>query len=447
MAIIADLGHHFSAAPSWTALSEFFVLFGPVFKTWQDMNQFNNVWSQDDLSWSAFTFWIAILSMGMGTTASGALPNGTARIFVGFYLVNRLTMLLLNLYYMFLFPKFVFNFVGTIIQILVPSFFWLAGFFTFPNYSVTMALWWTAVLLDLAVTAVFVLFIRYWDVWACGKWFGWRMPTYRTALNIEHTAERMGLLIILALGEYAVAILYTNIGTDLDFYLFGKAIFGLLIAMCRELETNAAFSSFRSLTFFSPSSSLTSKPPVRWVYFDGLTKISQHALRRHALAGVGWMMLHFPLSGFIILNGSTSAMLISLRDYGTTYNSYYASASKEKPRLLELRAVGGDSTAQYLTSAYAWAFCATLAVIMVLFTVIAACHVWPPNATITPSWVKRGAALTAALIVVLVPLAYKNLSSLGLLAITGTVSLVLIVFEMFAAMKKGKKRIERTGSV
>ena len=34
VAIVADLGHHFSADPSWSRLSYFFLLFGPVFRTW-----------------------------------------------------------------------------------------------------------------------------------------------------------------------------------------------------------------------------------------------------------------------------------------------------------------------------------------------------------------------------------------------------------------------------
>jgi low temperature requirement protein LtrA len=250
----------------------------------------------------------------MEVTAAAALPNGPVRIFLGFYLVNRCTMLLLNLYYMFLFPRFQFNFAVNILGIMLPAVFWLSGFmFSSTSYGTAVGLCWTGLALDLLLPGVWVLLFRYWDVWSFGKLFGWKLPEHRTALNVEHTAERQGLFIILSLGEYAVAILYSNIGGDLDMYLFGKAILGLLIAM-----------------------------GLRWIYFEGLLKIQQHALRRHAVAGrlwtvvhrsksllnlpfflgVIWGILHFPLSACIILNGSTSAALIAATDYGTSYNKY-----------------------------------------------------------------------------------------------------------------------------
>lgn len=239
-------------------------------------------------------------AIGMGITAAGALSDGPAQVFIGFYLVHRLSFLLLNLYYMFLFPKFRFNFIVNILSILIPAAFWLAGFFIVPqNEPLAIAIWWGGVLSEIVMQVLSVFIVRYWDVWGCGRIFGWKLPEYRTALNIEHLTERGGLLIILALGEYAVAIVYSQIGADLDFYLMGKAILGLLIAM-----------------------------GLRWVYFDGLSKIEQHAVRRHAVAGVVWNVLHFPIAAFLILNGAISSALIASRDYGMTYNKYYPASTK-----------------------------------------------------------------------------------------------------------------------
>jgi hypothetical protein len=100
----------------------------------------------------------------------------------------------------------------------------------------------------------------------------------------------------------------------------------------------------------------------------------------------------------------------------------------------------------YLTSAYAWAFGATLAMTMVLFTVISKLHVFAPTGTIAPNWMKQTGGIVAVVIIILVPLAWKNLSTLELLAIMAAVTTALVVFEMFALMKKGTKRIERTMS-
>jgi hypothetical protein len=100
----------------------------------------------------------------------------------------------------------------------------------------------------------------------------------------------------------------------------------------------------------------------------------------------------------------------------------------------------------YLTSAHAWSFGATLAMTMVLFTAISKLHVFAPTGTIAPNWMKQAGGLVAVVVIILVPLAWKNLNTLDFLAIMAAVTTALVVFEMFALMKKGKKRVERSMS-
>ncbi|KAI9027778.1 bacterial low temperature requirement A protein-domain-containing protein [Hyaloraphidium curvatum] len=411
VAVIAKLGHHFSPAPSWTTLDEYFVLFGPVLRTWFDWTSFNNIWASDDLFTSALTFWIATLVVGMGVCAGQVFTMGTGRLFIAFYLVNRLTMFLLHAFYFVLFPKFRFNLLASMINVVLPSLVYLGAWITFPtDYSLTMALLWIGILMEMFLYTAMVFMIRYWDVFGPGK-LGFSLPEYRTALNIEHVAERHGLFVIIALGEYAVGVIYTQIESTLDWFRFGKAICGLLIAMC-----------------------------LRWVYFEGISKIQRHALRRHALAGLFWVNLHFPLFGFIILSGAVSGALVAAND-GLTYNQYLSS----KPKLMP-RAGDGDSL-PYLSSAYAWAFCGTLAPILLLLTLLSVTHVYPADGhTVTPGWVKKGAGIASAVLIALIPLGYKNLNSFTLMAIVASICVVLTVFEMFARVRRGK-HVERVGSV
>lgn len=401
VAIVAKLGNHYTEAPSWARLSDFFVLFAPVWRVMADFNVYNNVFATDDVASSIFIGWTAALVIGMGVTASAALPKGTGNAYIAFYLANRLTYLATYGFFFILFPKFRISLMLSLIAILVPSLLWLAGLLLYDvNYSAMIGCFWAALLLEFGLTAAAEIGIRTWsDSWL-QKRTGWAAPEYRIALNIEHTTERQGLFVIVALGEFVVALLFDY--EILEFYLYGKAVLALITAMC-----------------------------LQWMYFDGVSKIQQHALRRHTAAGAAWNALHFPFNCFVILAGANAASIVTMEDHGRTSHAKRA----ESPEYSQLN------------ESLAWSFCGSLAAAYVCLVLISLTHEYNTEYIVLGP-IRKGVSLIIVSLFALLPLAWQKLTSLTLMAIVAGANSAWVTFEMFAKIPKpGKGKGKLTFSI
>ncbi|KAI9010202.1 hypothetical protein DFJ74DRAFT_645947 [Hyaloraphidium curvatum] len=329
--IVARLGAHFATAPSWTRLSDFFMLLAPIFRTMADFNIYHDIFASDDIVSNIVTAWIAGCVIGMGVTASAALPFGTGRAYVAFYLISRCTWIAVYSIYMILFPRFRASLLLTVISILLPS-------------------------LLSSPTATTPSCRR------CGgrHLFSILPSTPRwssacAAINIEHTTERMGLFVILALGEFVVALIFDY--PVFEGFLYAKAVLGLLTAMCLQ-----------------------------------------------------WM------------------------DRGTTYASYHSVA-----RRIEIRAADDKEPKKYMTADYAWSFCGSMAASYFSFFLLSFTHIYPESDALVPGWARKLAGLVVVLTFALLPLAYAEMTSLELMIGVASVSAALVVFEMFAKVRAGKR--------
>jgi hypothetical protein len=60
-------------------------------------------------------------------------------------------------------------------------------------------LFWGVLLLEFFINGFLEIAVRHVAEWKFAKKLGLKAPAYRPALNIEHTTERQGLFVILAL--------------------------------------------------------------------------------------------------------------------------------------------------------------------------------------------------------------------------------------------------------
>jgi hypothetical protein len=107
---------------------------------------------------------------------------------------------------------------------------------------------------------------------------------YRLALNIEHWIERLGLFVIIILGELVVSVYGISSNSSGFSYMYLDTSLGLLIAMA-----------------------------FQWIYFallDGYGGRFVHPVRSHRLSGFTWTFLHLPMTFALMAAGVGTGILI-----------------------------------------------------------------------------------------------------------------------------------------
>lgn len=197
---------------------------------------------------------------------------------------------------------------------------------------------------------------------------------FSTAVNIEHTSDRMTALYIIVLGEFLnSAILNAPAGFGIH-PSAGKAILVCIIA-------------------FS----------LNWLYVhnDG-TIVNTHAIRRSAWSAVGYLFLHEPLCASLVLSGDIAAEFIT----------------------------EGELEEHSLH----WIFCSGMAIGMLCLWLLAQCTLGRQDLK-WPKQVRLIMRLADAIIFVLLPL--SDLHTLDTLLVIGLLLIFTVVWENIGSLPNG----------
>ncbi|GAA5908283.1 hypothetical protein JCM6882_006791 [Rhodosporidiobolus microsporus] len=190
------------------------------------------------------------------------------------------------------------------------------------------------------------------------------------AINVEHSVERMNLIIIIVLGEMILNITFFAISDQAGLHLeYLRSIFGLIIAYA-----------------------------LHWVYMDvDSSRTFLHALRRNWFTAVWWQQLHFPLAAALV---TVSVAMASL--------------------------VKDDASVQSMR----WVFGSCLAIVLVTLTLIATLNrpLDRAHSALIPRRIRLLFRFSTSIICTLLPLA-PDLSSTSLLGVVAAVMVVLCIVE------------------
>jgi low temperature requirement protein LtrA len=133
-------------------------------------------------------------------------------------------------------------------------------------------LWITGLVCEMLIQPASVIFFKYAHV-----------GSIRIGINIEHMAERYGLLVVIVLGEIMINFL-DDFQSSYALRAFADLLVCILLSFC-----------------------------LFYLYFRAeVGKHKQHALRRHAFSGVLWGWIHFPIAIFFVSCGQASNGLLAI---------------------------------------------------------------------------------------------------------------------------------------
>ncbi|RKO89499.1 bacterial low temperature requirement A protein-domain-containing protein [Blyttiomyces helicus] len=243
-----------------------------IWKAWQTIQAYTNRFGSSDFL-SKLMLWLhTLLIAALGITSENVYTSpdseNTSRLFAGTVVAIGVLDIVAHARVLVFYPEF----TGSMIMFMVGHMFERAPF------AISMAvdekwhtmLWWLAIGLDYFGRVVLLLFYRY-------------VYHPKIAVNIEHAAERLGLLTLIMLGEVVVSILWDSTDEQISKGYIATML-GLIIAI-----------SFQ------------------WLYYnvDG-SFFYTHALRRSVLHGIIWSQLHLPLHICVIAGGAALYVLIQL---------------------------------------------------------------------------------------------------------------------------------------
>ncbi|CAG8543727.1 12173_t:CDS:10 [Cetraspora pellucida] len=390
-----------------------------------------NIYSSEDLIEKFLLLWEMVLLIVMGTHASDIFDS-TAAIFISSYVLARLTYALLYVVYAMWIPMFRIHFTTTAWGIIIPSIIWFAAIFAQNNFVIML---WVSVAFGFVP-----LYYRYGTknpanhihtrdfesadeptltmdstklsppsphkaMKTKGTEFHWKwtdmfsilkITEYRTAVNIEHYSERLGLFTVVCLGESIFSVIYASLNKYPDVFL-AKAILGLVIAYS-----------------------------LHWIYFDvDASRQYQHALRRHVITGLLFGLIHIPLNMSLIAFGSSLGRIVTLADFPDAENT---------PKPKSLREAGETESSEFSTP-LAILFCTSLAVSMYCMAIIGILHKSLDSVNCTK--ISKASRILLRFIIgtlyILLPLAHLN--SLNLMIVISTLSMFLVIVETYGRLK------------
>ncbi|CAG8592753.1 6548_t:CDS:10 [Dentiscutata erythropus] len=385
----------------------------------------------EDLIEKFLLLWEMILLIAMGTHASDIF-NSTAAIFISSYVLARITYAFLYVIFSNWIPMFRIHFITTAWGIAIPSVLWFTAIFV-PQDKVIIILW-AAVLFgfvpiyyrfgtknpanhihtrDFEIADGPILTMDstrsspinpHKAMKTKGTEFSWKwtdmfsilkITEYRTALNIEHWSERLGLFAVVCLGESIFSVIYTSLNHYPDVFL-AKAILGLVIAY-----------------------------DLHWIYFDvDASRQYQHALRRHVITGILFGLVHVPLDMSLIAFGSSLGRIVTLADFPD---------AADTPKPINLR---NEESLDEFSTALAVLFCSSLAIAMYCMAIIGTLHesLDAVDCTKLTKTTRISLRFIIGTLYLLLPLAHLN--SLNLLITIAISSMFMVLVETYGRLKR-----------
>ncbi|KXS10423.1 hypothetical protein M427DRAFT_508762 [Gonapodya prolifera JEL478] len=391
-------------------LQDFIFLMTPVWRMWNDMVYFINVFGADDTVQRCLLYWIMLLAVTMAIAASQAIPldgsyGGTMSLFYGAFLVGRGTFAIGYLSLLAWFPNFPYAFASLLAQIVLSCVFWVLGLALAPSSpSSRIVLWWIAIVMEYSVAWIAIFFGRNAQR-NLPKSLGINFYP-RFAINIEHFSERYGLFVILALGEGLVSIVSPSPSTNVYDPIYGKAALGLL-------------------TFLS----------FQYTYFDAEQAAhKRHASRRSARTGLFWSFLHYPLVCSLVVAAASLSIIVQTTDTGV-YIPSDKTTEYSKDHLVGsslYRRATDSGSAPHLITGIVWSYCGGLGVALACVASMMLMHEHDPTQFRMKVWVRVGAKYLCSVAIIFVGLGSKQLSTNALLGTVSALILTLALLEAFA---------------
>lgn len=313
----------------WLSLNDFYLVFVPVYLSWNTIVLYINRYSRNDTFDRLLLYFSMALAFGMGLNAEYAFvensTQNTGNVFIATYLIMRAIYLFIYILYGYWAPEFAkANFFFSVLPPIVASIpFFVSIFFpvTSEGLLARRILWWMAYLFDIAL---FLGALKAAEVYR--QYF-----KFRVALNIEHWVERMGLWIIIVLGEIIVSILWSSTSPSFSF-LYVDTILSLVVAVS-----------------------------IEWLYFyliDGYSGKFTHPIRARSLLGLFWSLLHTPFSAAIVAAGVGIGILVKYDPAGYGYSPNMGGAD------------GGDIQKKFGYDNVRWLVCGCYAFAMFILVVL-----------------------------------------------------------------------------
>lgn len=327
--IIAIIGD--AAADNTTpyGLLQFIITFTLGWKMWNDLTLFISWFETDDICQRISVLFVMICLFGYTLNIVQAFETTWTNL-VSFYLAQRFFSGVYLMLVAYMVPMVRGAMIFYSITGLIPSLLWIGSVHL--DYPNRLALVWIAIPLDLFGPLLLLIMRRIPGKRLNAKVASWF--DFYPAINIEHKTERTNAFVTLVLGYSVVSLLYQNRGSFALNAFFGKAALGLI----------QAFS-------------------FNWIYFevDGFN-LHTHAIRRHMVSSLFWVMFHLPFIMSFVLAGASLSRLVLAHDCADTDRetldeSYF------------------DRSESEISIGLRWFYCAGLGIALASMTIISLCHV------------------------------------------------------------------------
>ncbi|KAJ3329513.1 hypothetical protein HDU76_007747 [Blyttiomyces sp. JEL0837] len=256
-------------------IAQFTATFVLIYQAWSSIEANTNRYGIQGFG-SRLTYWLyMVLAAGMGINILNAwnpdLEKNTGNNFMVTYLITRFFCMGTLGLVAWSFPKFGY-FLGLNLGFqLLGTTFYIASLFT--SLEGRVILWWSGFFWDTVIYG-FVIYIS--------RVFKFK---YRVAINIEHHTERIGLLVIIVLGEVVVSLLWSSKQSSMS-RGYAATLCGLTVAIAFE-----------------------------WLYFNiDATKYYIHAIRRSVITAVVWQNLHLPFCMALVAAGAALGTIVTSFD-------------------------------------------------------------------------------------------------------------------------------------
>jgi len=410
VAVIALLGHDFIGKNNAEGLNEFALLYMPVYKIWIHIHFWLNRWSRGDLFHRIYILFAMGIVVLMAANAEAAFRDDPT-VFIGAYMCFQAVHTCVRLANWTLNRNFRHIITWQILHIVGSLVIWGIAM-AVPRSSLKLMFWignsWDQLL---------------YVVWTfIGRSFQRRRHDYQLALNIEHATERVGLFTIVVLGETIVAMLNGLVSDEARVgRQYAAALCALSVGICYQ-----------------------------WIYFDiDASRKFIHAIRRSALTGLMWNLLHIPLHIALVVGGTSISLLMSVikqnenhasSDEGIegvalppleTYSSLQTASISPK-----FTTLASSGSSHIDVSAARWFFSSGFGVAMLVMTAIGLLHKsLDKDSTVTiPARFRLALRAIIGLVMVIVPV--MELDALDTILVVAALSVVITVVESYGRMER-----------
>ncbi|RMZ78266.1 hypothetical protein DV737_g3985, partial [Chaetothyriales sp. CBS 132003] len=164
-----------------------------------------------------------------------------------------------------------------------------------------------------------------------------------------------------------------------------------------------------------------------WIYFEiDAYNVHVHAIRRHWLSSVAWMMAHLPFIMSYVLAAATLSQLVLAHDC--------PDANPEK-----LGSHYADLSVEHVSDAMRWFYCGGLGVSLICMGIISFCHIHKKlDGARLLKRPRLAIRATVSIIIICLPLAH-NLTSLDLISITCSLTIFILCIDLYGNSCHGQQ--------